>query len=65
MKYDIPQIVEDLYNQVVIPDQKDWPAYLAGDAQIARSLYTFYFGLRAGYQLANALRDNSFNPYEG
>ena len=52
---EIPQIVEDLYEQlVIIPDQKDWPDYLCGNPAVAHRLYSFYYGLRAGYQLANA-----------
>ena len=36
---EIPQIVEDLYEQlVIIPDQKDWPDYLCGNpAEIGRA----------------------------
>ena len=60
---DIPQIVEDLYNYLVmIPDQKDWPEYLGGNTQIAHDLYSFYYGLRAGFQLAGALREEPFIP---
>lgn len=55
---EIPQIVEDLYEAIVmIPDEKDWPPYLAETPAVARSLYSFYFGLRAGYQLRDALRE--------
>ena len=33
----IPQIVEDLYfQQVIIPDEKDWPDYLRGDPAVIR-----------------------------
>ena len=60
---DIPQIVEDLYEQlVIIPDQKDWPDYLGGNPAVAQKLYSFYYGLRAGYQLAGALRETPFIP---
>lgn len=59
---DIPQVVEDLYNSIVmIPDQKDWPDYLGGDPGVARNLYSFYFGLRAGFQLSGALREEGFS----
>ena len=59
----IPQIVEDLYNQlVVIPDSKDWPDYLNGTPRVARDLYSFYYGLRLGYQLSEALQDKPFIP---
>ena len=59
----IPQIVEDLYEQlVIIPDQKDWPDYLCGNPAVAHRLYSFYYGLRAGYQLAGALRETPFIP---
>ena len=37
---EIPQIVEDLYfQQVSIPDEKDWPDYLRGDPAVIRGLY--------------------------
>lgn len=62
---DIPQIVEDLYNQLVtIPDRKDWPEYLGGSTLVAHDLYSFYYGLRAGFQLAGALREEPFIPSE-
>ena len=62
---DIPQIVEDLYNQlVIIPARKDWPKYLGGSTLVAHRLYSFYYGLRAGFQLAGALREEEFNPSE-
>ena len=62
---EIPQIVEDLYNQLVmIPDEKDWPAYLGGSPDVVQRLYSFYYGLRAGYQLAGALREEPFIPAE-
>ncbi len=39
---EIPQIVEDLYNQLVmIPDEKDWPEYLGGNPAVANKLYSF------------------------
>ena len=48
---DIPQIVEDLYYEtVMIPDQ------------VVHSLYAFYYGLRAGFQLSGALREKEFIP---
>lgn len=60
---EIPQIVEDLYNQlVIIPDPKDWPDYLGGTPRVARDLYSFYYGLRAGFQLSAALREETFTP---
>ncbi len=62
---EIPQIVEDLFHSVVIiPDEKDWPDYLCGNALIAHDLYSFYYGLRAGFQLSNALREREFSPSE-
>lgn len=61
----IPQIVEDLYNYLVtVPDQKDWPEYLGGNTLIAHDLYSFYGGLRIGFQLANVLREEEFIPSE-
>lgn len=62
---EIPQIVEDLYNETVrIPDEKDWPKYLGSNPLFIRSLYSFYYGLRTGFQLSNALRERDFIPYE-
>ena len=62
---DIPQIIEDLYfQQVVIPDQKDWPEYLRGDPAVIRSLYSFYYGLRMGAQISHALREEEFTLSE-
>ena len=62
---EIPQIVEELYNQlVIIPDPKDWPEYIGGNARVAQNLYSFYYGLRAGFQLGGALREEPFNPFE-
>ena len=63
MMTDIPQIVEDLYNETVnIPEETDWPDYLGGNPLFVRSLYAFYSGLRAGFQLADALREKPFIP---
>lgn len=60
---DIPQIVEDLYYKtVMIPKQEDWPDYLGGDPLVVRSLYSFYYGLRAGFQLSDALQEELFSP---
>ena len=65
MMIEIPQIVEDLYNQlVIIPDRKDWPEYLGGSTLVAHDLYSFYYGLRAGFQLAGALREEEFTLSE-
>lgn len=62
---EIPQIVEDLYNQlVIIPDEKDWPDDLRGDPAVIRSLYSFYYGLRMGAQISSALREEEFIPSE-
>ena len=62
---DIPQIVEDLYNETVrIPDEKNWPEYLGSNPLFIRSLYSFYYGLRAGFQLAGAMREEEFIPSE-
>ena len=62
---DIPQIVEDLYfQQVSIPDQKDWPDDLRGDPAVIRNLYSFYYGLRMGARLSGALREEPFIPAE-
>ena len=55
---EIPLIVEKLYfQQVVIPDQKDWPEYLRGDPAVIRGLYSFCYGLRMGAQISDALRE--------
>jgi len=65
MMNDIPQVVEDLYNSVVmIPDQKDWPDYLRGNTESVHRLYSFYYGLRTGFQLSGALREEEFKPFE-
>lgn len=62
---EIPQIVEDLYNYLAtIPDEKDWPDYLGGNVLLAHDLYSFYCGLRLGFQLAGALREEEFIPSE-
>ena len=62
---DIPQIVEDMYNYLVmIPDQKDWPDYLQGNPALIREIYSFYYGLRIGAQISNALREEPFIPVE-
>lgn len=59
--YDIPQIVEDLYfNEVTLPDQKDWPDYMRGDPAVIRGLYSFYYGLRMGAQISSALQEERF-----
>ena len=58
MLSNIPQIVEDLYfQQVIIPDEKDWPDYLRVAPEVIRGLYSFYYGLRMGSQISDALRD--------
>ncbi len=63
--YDIPQIVEGLYYQLVtIPEQKDWPDYLGGNVLAAHDLYSFYYGLQTGFQLSDALRERGFSPAE-
>lgn len=60
---EILQIVEDLYfQQVSIPDEKDWPNYLRGDPAVIRGLYSFYYGLRMGSQISDALRETPFIP---
>ncbi len=62
---EIPQIVEDLYAQLVmIPDEKDWPKYLSGSPAVAQRLYSFYYGLQLGFHLADALRGVPFIPGE-
>lgn len=62
---EIPQIVEDLYNETVrIPDEKDWPEYLGSNPLFIRSLCSFCYGLRAGFQLAGALREEKFTLSE-
>ena len=62
---EIPQIVEDLYNQlVIIPDEKDWPDDLRGDPAVIRSLYSFYYGLRMGAQISSALREEELTLSE-
>ena len=61
----IPQIVEDLYfQQVIIPDEKDWPDYLRGDPAVIRGLYSFYYDLRMGSQISDALREETFTLSE-
>lgn len=63
MMTEIPQIVEDLYNETVrIPDEKDWPEYLGSNPLFIRGLYSFYYGLRTGFQLADALGERAFIP---
>ena len=58
--YDIPEIVEQIYNYVVvIPDKKDWPEYLGDNELVGRSLYSFYYGLRIGAQLSGVLREDA------
>lgn len=65
MLSNIPQIVEDLYfQQVIIPDEKDWPDYLRGDPAVIRGLYSFYYGLRMGSQIFDALREETFTLSE-
>ena len=65
MLSNIPQIVEDLYfQQVIIPDEKDWPDYLRGDPAVIRGLYSFYYGLRMGSQISEALREETFTLSE-
>ena len=60
---EIPQIVEGLYfQQVTIPDKKDWPHYLGGSPAVIRGLYPFYYGLRMGAQISSALREIPFIP---
>lgn len=60
---EIPQIVEDLFNEIVqIPAPEDRPAYLGGSELAVQGLYSFYYGLRAGFQLSSALREEPFIP---
>ena len=60
---DIPQIVEDLYYEAVqIPAPEEWPDYLGWDPLAVRSLYSFYYGLRMGFQLSEALGERPFTP---
>lgn len=60
---EIPQIVEGLYfQQVTIPDKKDWPDYLRENPAVIRGLYSFYYGLRMGAQISSALREIPFIP---
>ncbi|MCI9577371.1 MAG: hypothetical protein HFF98_00835 [Oscillibacter sp.] len=60
---EIPQIVEVLsLSSVKIPDEKDWPEYLRGDPAVIRSLHSFYYGLRMGSQISDALRETLFIP---
>ena len=62
---EIPQIVEDLYNDLVtIPDEEDWPDYLNNNVLVANRLYSFYYGLRVGFQLSNALQEENVIPFE-
>ena len=60
---EIPQIVEGLYfQQVTIPDKKDWPDYLGGRPAVNQGHYPFYYGLRMGAQISSALREIPFIP---
>lgn len=60
---EIPQNVKDLsVSSVKIPDEKDWQEYLRGDPAVIRSLYSFYYGLRMGSQISDALRETPFIP---
>lgn len=60
---DIPQIVEDLYYELVhVPAPEDRPNYLGGSELAVQGLYAFYSGLRAGFQLSSALREEPFIP---
>lgn len=58
MTYDIPEIIEELYDQhVMIPDRKDWPDYLCNNELLVHSLYSFYHGFRMGVRLSDTMRD--------
>lgn len=60
---DIPKIAEDLFNALVtIPDPEEWPDYINGNALVAHDLYSFYYGLKIGFQLSSAVRERDFNP---
>ena len=62
---EIPQNVKDLsVSSVKIPDEKDWQEYLRGDPAVIRSLYSFYYGLRMGSQISDALREETFTLSE-
>lgn len=55
--YDIPEIVDDLYFQMVtIPDPKNWPDYIGGNLRVGEKLYSFYAGLKLGIQLSDLCR---------
>lgn len=55
--YDIPEIVDDLYYQMVsIPDQKDWPEYIGSSRSAGEKLCSFYAGLKLGIQLSDLCR---------
>lgn len=55
--YDIPEIVDDLYYQMVsIPDPKNWPDYIGGNQRVGENLYSFYAGLKLGIQLSDFCR---------
>lgn len=55
--HDIPEIVEELYFQMVtIPEKEDWPAYMRGSETAIKNLYAFYEGLRMGIRLSAVCR---------
>ena len=61
--YDIPIIVEKLYDSMVnIPDPKDWPDYIGGNRLVGDRLYSFYAGLQLGMQLSEACRPEELPP---
>lgn len=59
---DIPKIAEDLFNALVtIPAPEEWPDYISSPL-VAHDLYSFYYGLKIGFQLSSAVRERDFNP---
>lgn len=74
--FDIPEIVDALYYQLVtIPPQKDWPEYIGDSRSAGERLYSFYAGLKLGIQLSDLCRrelesapaqgdDSDFRPVE-
>ena len=55
MEHKIPQIVEDLYLDLV-PDTNPefWPDYLKNNPARGHGLWSFYQGLQIGLQLGSA-----------
>ena len=55
MEHPIPYVAEELYHAFVPPpDPAFWPEYLRHDPVRAHGLWSFYQGLRLGFQMADA-----------